>query len=158
MELFAQWACLWADHQTSSVCKMEVKKVAGLLCQEGPTLPCWSPKALEELLLISELIRPDGLLPPLFWHIFTLLLMFPVFMNLPLLLYFPVCVFCLPDVVWLAISVTLCVLQTWKKVEMEKTQDGMILYFPRACHMSTETCSTDGLNVYLNTVVHRVYN
>lgn len=115
MELFAQWACLWADHQTTSVCKMEVKKVAGLLCQEGPTLPCWSPKALEELLLISELIRPDGLLPPLFWHIFTLLLMFPVFMNLPLLLYFPVCVFCLPDVVWLAISVTLCVLQTWKK-------------------------------------------
>lgn len=48
------------------VCEMEVKKVAVLLCQEWHTSPCWSLKALEELLLIGELICPDSLLPPLF--------------------------------------------------------------------------------------------
>lgn len=115
MDLCVEWACLWADHHPTYVCKMEVKKVAVLLCQEWQTSPGWSLKALEELLPIGELIRFDSLLPPLFWHIFTLLLMFPVFMNLALLLHFPVCVFFLPDVVSLAISVTLCVLQNWKK-------------------------------------------
>lgn len=57
---------LWADHHTLYVREMEVKKVAVLLCQEWHTSPCWSLKALEELLLIGELIRPDSLLPPLF--------------------------------------------------------------------------------------------
>lgn len=40
-----------------------------------------------------------------------------------------------------------------KKIEMEKTHGEMILYFPPACHMSAETCSTDRLNIYLNTAV-----
>lgn len=63
---FIELACLWIDHHTSWVCKREVKKVAALLCREGHTSPCRSLKALEELLLIGELIRPDSLLPPLF--------------------------------------------------------------------------------------------
>lgn len=91
-----EWACLWTDLHPSYVFKMEVKKVAVLLCQEWQMSPGWSLKALEELLPIAELIRSDTLLPPLFWHIFTLLLMFPVFMNLALLLHFPVCVFFSP--------------------------------------------------------------
>lgn len=114
-------ACPWTDNHPSYVCRIEVKKVAVLLCQDWQTSPGWSLKALEELLPIGELICSDSLLPPLFWHIFTLLLMFPVFTNLPLLPHFPVCVFFLPDVVWLAISVTLCVLQNWKKKASGKT-------------------------------------
>lgn len=151
MDLCVEWACLWADHHPTYVCKMEVKKVAVLLCQEWQTSPGWSLKALEELLLIGELIRFDSLLPPLFWHIFTLLLMFPVFMNLALLLHFPVCVFFLPDVVSRAISVTLCVLQNWKKKkrQVEKPRIGMIAHFPCACHTPAETCLTDTLNIYL---------
>lgn len=142
-------ACPWTDNHPSYVCKIEVKKVAVLLCQDWQTSPGWSLKALEELLPIGELICSDSLLPPLFWHIFTLLLMFPVFTNLPLLPHFPVCVFFLPDVVWLAISVTLCVLQNWKKRQVEKPHTGMIVYFPCACHTLAKTCSTDTLNIYL---------
>ena len=129
--------------------KWRLKRLLSFCVRSGNTSPCWSLKALEELLPNGELIRPDSLLSPLFWHIFTLLLMFPVFMNLPLLLYFPVCVFCLPDVVWPAISVTLCVLRDWKKMQVEKSRVGMIVYFPCTCHMLGETRWTDRLNIHL---------
>lgn len=129
---------------------MEVTKVVVLLCQEWQTSPGWSLKALEELLPIGELIRFDSLLPPLFWHIFTLLLMFPVFMNLALLLHFPVCVFFSPRCCMVGyFSNSLYTTELKKKREVEKPHIGMIAHFPCACHTLAETCSTDMLNIYL---------